>query len=188
MRHSIPTLKKVGQISQIHNSQLLFKALLAPKPHQEHIHKIANLVWHFCVVYIPLNQVMHLIAYPIPCCDYVVKTAFRGFLMWLYDTIMGYQQLLVSTELREKLACQGPDAFKWTHKVMPFDTTNGPATIMMIHNVNSVQKNIASSVSLTVGVNVDTRIIINNITNGPRYLIKPLSTLNANSVLLKPTV
>ncbi len=37
MRKCIAALKKVGQIEQIHDGQWLFKALLAPKPHQEHV-------------------------------------------------------------------------------------------------------------------------------------------------------
>ncbi len=81
MCRSITALKKVGQIIQIHDGQWLFKALLAPKPYQEHISNIANFVWRFCVNYIPLNQVTRQIAYPIPCCDNAVETAFRGYWM-----------------------------------------------------------------------------------------------------------
>ena len=99
MQRSIAALKKVGQISQVHNGQWLFKALLAPKPHQEHISNIADFVWRFCVNYIPLTQVTWQIAYPIPRCDNAVETAFGGFWMWLYDAIMGYHQLLVSKVL-----------------------------------------------------------------------------------------
>jgi hypothetical protein len=47
MRRSIIALEKVGHISQIHNGQWLFKTLLTPRPHQEHIHNIADFVWHF---------------------------------------------------------------------------------------------------------------------------------------------
>ncbi len=49
---------------------------------------------------------------------------------------------------------------------MPFGPTNGPATfIMMIHDVDSVWKDIATSLGLTIGTNVDTRIIIDDIVN-----------------------
>ncbi len=49
---------------------------------------------------------------------------------------------------------------------MPFGPTNGPATfIMMIHNVDSVWKETASLVGLSVGTNVDTKIIIDDIIN-----------------------
>jgi hypothetical protein len=61
----IAALEKVGQIVQIHDGHRLFKALLATKPHQEHILEIEDFVWRFCVNYIPLNQVTRLIAFPI---------------------------------------------------------------------------------------------------------------------------
>jgi hypothetical protein len=44
MRKSIAALAKMGQICQIHDGQWLFKALLTPKPHQEHIHNIKDFV------------------------------------------------------------------------------------------------------------------------------------------------
>jgi hypothetical protein len=47
MRKSIAALKKVGQICQIHDGQWLFKALLALKPHQEHVCNIEDFVWRF---------------------------------------------------------------------------------------------------------------------------------------------
>ena len=79
---------------------------------------------------------------------------------------MGYHQLSVSSESQEKLAFQGPDAIKWTYNIMPFGPTNGPATfIMMIHDVDSVWKETASSLGLSVGTNIDTRIIIDDIIN-----------------------
>ena len=43
MRKSIAALEKVGQIRQIHDGQWLFKALLTPKPHQEHVCNIEDL-------------------------------------------------------------------------------------------------------------------------------------------------
>ncbi len=66
MRGAIAALAKVGHIQQIHDGHWLFKALLAPKPHQEHVRDIDKLVWRFCVNYIPLNSVTRIIAYPIP--------------------------------------------------------------------------------------------------------------------------
>jgi hypothetical protein len=64
MCKSLAALAKVGHICQIHDGQLLFKALLAAKPHQEHISNIEDFVWRFCVNYIPLSQVTHQIASP----------------------------------------------------------------------------------------------------------------------------
>jgi hypothetical protein len=66
MRKSIAALEKVGHIKKIHDGQRLFKATLAPKPHQETIMDIGDFVWRFCVNYIRLNQVTKLIIYPIP--------------------------------------------------------------------------------------------------------------------------
>jgi hypothetical protein len=115
MRKSIAALAKVGHIHQIHDSQWLFKALLAAKPHQEHISNIKDFVWRFCVNYIPLSQVTHQIAYPIPCCDRTVNLAFGiALFFWLFDAPTGYHQLAVSPELQEKLAFQGTDAINWT--------------------------------------------------------------------------
>ena len=164
MRKSIAALEKVGQIRQIHDGAWLFKALVAPKPHQEHVSNIANFVWRFCVNYIPLNQVTKQVAYPIPRCNNAVDIAFCGLWMWMYDMIMGYHQITVSPESREKLAFQGPDAIKWTYNVMLFGPTNGPATfVMMIHDIDSAWKDVALLGGLTVGTDVDTRIIIDDI-------------------------
>jgi hypothetical protein len=60
MHKCIAALEKVGQIVQIHDSRWLFKALLATKPHQEHISNIDEFAWRFCVNYIPLNHVTRL--------------------------------------------------------------------------------------------------------------------------------
>ena len=109
----------------------LFKALLAPKPHQEHVWNIDNFVWCFCVNYIPLNSVTRTIAYPILRCDSAINEEFgMGVLYWLFDAPMGYHQLSVAPASQEKLAFQGPDAIKWTYRVMPFGPTNSPATFI----------------------------------------------------------
>ncbi len=66
MRKCIAALAKVGRIVQVHDGRWLFKALLAAKPHQEHVSTINDFIWRFCINYIPLNQVTRLIAFPIP--------------------------------------------------------------------------------------------------------------------------
>ena len=69
-------------------------------------------------------------------------------------------------ESQEKLAFQGPNAIKWTYTVMPFGPTNGPTTfIMLSYNVDSVWKETASPMGLSVGTNVDTKIIIDEFIN-----------------------
>ncbi len=165
MRKAIAALKKVGHIHQITEGRWLFKALLAPKPYQEHIQNIDDFVWCFCINYIPLNSVMHTIAYPIPQCDSAINKEFgMGVLYWLFDAPMGYHQLSVAPASQEKLAFQGLDAIKWTYQVMPFGPTNGPATfINFIYNVNSQWKALAAKSGLEIDDNTNTKIIVNDI-------------------------
>jgi hypothetical protein len=131
MRDAIAALAKVGHIRQIHDSHWLFKALLAPKPHQEHVRDIDKFIWHFCLNYIPLNSISRIIAYPISRCDSAINEEFGlGTFFWLWNAPMGYHQLAVALASQEKLAFQGPDAIKWTYTVMPLGPTNGPATFI----------------------------------------------------------
>jgi hypothetical protein len=44
MRKAVAALEKVGHIRQIHDGHWLFKAVLAPKPHQEHVRHIDEFV------------------------------------------------------------------------------------------------------------------------------------------------
>ncbi len=73
MRKCIAALAKLGHIRQMHDGKWMFKALLAPKPHQEHVSNIAHFVWRFCINYIPLNQVTRPIVYSIPRCNSAVN-------------------------------------------------------------------------------------------------------------------
>ena len=165
MWRCISALAKVGHIRQITDGRWLFKALLAAKPHQEHVRNIEDFVWRFCVNYIPLNGVTRIIAYPIPRCDSAVFNEFgRGEWWWMFDAPMGYHQLAVALASQEKLAFQGVDAIKWTYTVMPFGPTNGPATfINFIHNVDSIWKELAKSLGITIDDNTNTRIIVDDI-------------------------
>ena len=43
----IAKLYEVGHTRQLHYDYWLFKALLAPKPHQEHVREIEDFIWHF---------------------------------------------------------------------------------------------------------------------------------------------
>ena len=139
MRKAVAALKKVGHICQMHDGRWLFKAVFAPKPHQEHVRLIEDFVWRFCVNYVPLNLVTRAIAYPIPCCDSAVSKEFgQSQWMWMFDAPSGYHQLAVALASQEKLAFQGPDAIKWSYTVMPFGPTNGPATFVnFIKDVDS---------------------------------------------------
>ena len=113
MRKAIAALKKNGHIHQTHDGRWSFKAVLAAKPHQEHVVDINNFVWRFCVNYVTLNSVTHIIAYPIPRCDSAVFIEFgNGTWLWLSDAPSGYHQLAVAKSSQEKLAFQGTDAIK----------------------------------------------------------------------------
>ncbi len=165
MRKTIAALEKVGHIHQIHDGHWLFKAVLAPKLHQEHVENISDFIWQFCVNYVPLNSVTRIIAYPIPRCNYAVFNKFgNGRWLWLFDAPSGYHQLTVAESNQEKLAFQGPDAIKWTYTVMPFGSTNGPATfINFIHDVDSQLKTLATSSGISINEQTNTRIIVDDI-------------------------
>jgi len=97
MRKCIAALETLGHIRQIHDGEWQFKALLAPKPHQDHITNIEDFVWRFCINYIPLNQVTRVIAYVIPRCDSAVHLAFGMALWyWMWDAPLGYHQIRVA--------------------------------------------------------------------------------------------
>jgi hypothetical protein len=142
MHQAIAVLHKVEHIRQITNGSWLFKALLAAKPHQEHVRCIDDFVWRFCLNYILLNAVTHLIAYLIPRCNAAVQNEFgQGRWCWMFDALMCYHQLAVALATQEKMAFQGVNAIKWTYTVMPFGPTNGPATfINFIHDIGSIWK------------------------------------------------
>jgi len=177
MRKAISALKKVGHIRQIHDGRWLFKVVLATKPHQEHVVDINDFVWRFCVNYVPLNSVTHIIAYPIPQCDSVVFIEFgNGTWLWLFDAPSGYHLLAVAKSSQEKLAFQGTDAIKWTYTVMPFGPTNVSATfINFIHDVNSQWKALATSCGISIDEQTNTRIIVDDIVNHRHDLDTSLS-------------
>ncbi len=82
----------------------------------------------------------------------------------MFDAPMGYHQLAVEKSSQEKLAFQGVDAIKWTHTVMPFGPTNGPATfINFIHHIDSVWKEEAQQQGVAINNDKNTKIIVNDI-------------------------
>ena len=172
MQRCIAALAKVGHIEQITDGQWLFKALLAPKPHQETVYNIEDFVWRFCVNYIPLNGVTRIIAYPIPRCDSAVYNEFGlGAWLWMFDLPMGFHQLAVALASQEKLAFQGVDGIKWTYTVMPFGPTNGPATfITFIHDLDSAWKEHARSNGIPIDDDTNTKIMVDDIVSWSRHL------------------
>jgi hypothetical protein len=165
MEKCISSLAKLGHICQIHNGEWLFKALLVPKPHQEGVTSIADFVWRFCVNYIPLNKITHIITYPIPRCDSAIFLAFgTAQWCWMWDAPQGYHQIRVAKESQEKLAFAGPNATKWTYNIMPFGPVNGPLTfIAFIHDMDGTWKDLACSLGLAINKNMNTTIIVDNI-------------------------
>ena len=164
MQKHIDSLLKLGHIKQIHDGQWLFKALLAAKPHQEHITTISAFIWRFCVNYIPLNQITRIIAYPIPRCDLSVSLAFGdGKWFWLMDAPQGYHQLRVEKNSQEKLAFAGPNATKFTWNVMPFGPVNGPPIfIMFMHDMNGTWQDVARDAGVTIDANTNTNLIVDD--------------------------
>jgi hypothetical protein len=189
MRKAIAALEKVGQIHQITDNCWLFKALLASKPHQEHVQIINDFVWPFCINYIPLNSATRIIAYPIPRCNSAINEEFGlGVLYWLFDAPMGYHQLAVALASQEKLAFQGPDAIKWTYRVMPFGPTNGPTTFktsytMLTANGKRLQRNQDLSLTATLIL----RSLSRTFPPGLKQSTIHCFTLNANFAYVNPT-
>ncbi len=55
---------------------------------------------------------------------------------------------------------------------MPFGTTNGPSTFVnFIHDIDSQWKALARSLSIDIGDDTNTRVIINNIVSHGRDLL-----------------
>ena len=172
MRKCISALEKLGQITQVHDGRWMFKALLAPKPHQEHVCNIEDFGWRFCVNYIPLNAITRVAAYPIPRCDSAVRIDFNGCTwLWFMDAIHGYHQLRVDKESQEKLAFAGPDAIKWTFLVMPFGPVNGPAIFIgFMHDMQSRWMEIAAAAGIDVSSDAGDRLIVDDILSFARTL------------------
>ena len=111
-----------------------FHCTLAPKPHQEHITKIDDYIWRFCINYIKLNQITCPAEYPIPRCDDTVIYGFGDAEYFiLMDAYSGYHQVKLAEESAQKTAFFAPGAWKYIWVVMPFGlrNTSGVFTQMM---------------------------------------------------------
>ena len=185
MRKCIAALAKVGHIVQTTEGEWMFKALLAAKPHQEHIRCIDEFVWRFCVNFIPLNSVTKLIAYPIPRCDSAVFNEFgQGRWRWMFDAPMGYHQLAVALASQDKLAFQGVDAIKWKYNVMPFGPTNGPATfINFIYDINSVWQKLATERGVQIDEDTNTKIIVDDIVSYAKQVQDALNYMECQLIV-----
>ena len=72
--------------------------VLAPKPHQEHVDEVTELVWRMCVSYRGLNRVTNPFEYPIGRCDDAIEDVGDGT-QYVYfvsvDSANGYHQIKV---------------------------------------------------------------------------------------------
>jgi hypothetical protein len=189
MQDAIAALEKAGHIQQIHDGCWLFKALLAPKPHQAHARHIDKFIWRFWLNYILLNSVTWIIAYPIPHCDFAINEEVGlGIFFWLWDAPMGYHQLAVALASQDKLAFQGPNAIKWTYTVMPFGQLifwqRLSVSYMMLtaNRKPSHSKKVLSLMTIQIQRSLSTTF-----SAGQSCLTRPCCTLNANFVFVRPT-
>jgi hypothetical protein len=71
---------------------------------------------------------------------------------------------------------QAVDAIKWTYNVMPFGPKNGPATfISFMHDLDSVWKDFANSLGITIDSNTNTRSIVDDIVSWSNSIAKALA-------------
>jgi hypothetical protein len=67
------------------------------------------------------------------------------------------------------------DAIKWTHTVMPFGPTNGPATfINFIHDIDSVWKDEAQKQGIPINKDTNTKIIVDDIVSWAKHVRQAL--------------
>eukprot|EP00956_Cyclotella_meneghiniana_P041345 scaffold223534_cov34-Cyclotella_meneghiniana.AAC.1 len=165
MQPMIDKLQEIDQIYQVFDGEWLSPCLLAPKPHQEHVHNIDDYVWRLCVNYIELNRLTKAIAYPIPRCDFAVMISMgKGKFKWLLDAPQGFHQIRVDEASQAKLAFAGPYTRKWTYKVMPFGPMNGPVIfVIFIYDCKADWDELAESRGIFLNNGTGTVIIIDDI-------------------------
>ena len=81
--------------------------VLAPKPHQENIVNIVDLIWRMCVSYRRINAITKPFQFPIPRYDDAIIILGDGAgSIWIIslDTHQGYHQIAVQQSDRDKLA------------------------------------------------------------------------------------
>jgi hypothetical protein len=102
------------------------------------------------------------------------------------DAPQGYHQIRVAEGSREKLAFAGVDAIKWTYNVMPFGPVNGPPIfIIMMQDINGTWQMVATSRGVKVGLDADTRIIVDDILNFSRTFETALAYLESQLMVCR---
>ena len=163
MKEAIGKLLELNQIKQVFDGAWLSKALLAPKPHQEHVTHIDKFVWRFCVSYVALNAITRVVAFPIPRCDAAVNMRMSK-IRWLMDAPSGYHQIRVEKNSQQKLAFAGPEGTKFTYLIMPFGPVNGPFIfIVFIHDLDTTWKANAVKKGIIIDKHTNTKIIVDDI-------------------------
>jgi hypothetical protein len=133
MQLAIDALLANDQICIDVDSPWLSKAVLAPKPHQEHVTNISEFIRRFCTNYIALNHVTKVWFYFIPRCAAVVELGFGAAnLLFLMDAFSGYHQITMEENSSKKTAFAGPHGHKYRYKVMPFELVNAPTVYTVI--------------------------------------------------------
>jgi hypothetical protein len=164
IRDHIADLLQKKMIIQDVDSPWLSRPILAPKPHQEHITRLEDFIWRFCVNYVPLNAVTKPMAYPIPRCDDAVVYGFGlACFFALLDAYSGYHQIKLSLDASLKTTFAAPDGAKYRYLVMPFGLKNAPAIFVMImHKLRSLWNEISLSKGIPIDDSNNTRIIIDD--------------------------
>ena len=164
MRKNISALVDMGHVYEIERSRWLCKATLAPKSHQEDVHDMSKFKWRFCVIYVWLNWVTRVWAFPVPRCNDASMYEFGdGRIDWFFDYLMGYHQIEVNERSRPKLAFAGPDAGLYTFGVIPFGVVNGPEIfIWTAHDINRDWQERAITKGVTIDRDTNTRLIVDD--------------------------
>jgi len=126
---TIKTLLSNKFIEECTDGGWLSPIVLAPKPHQEHVTDIEELIWRMCVSFRGLNRVTNPFEFPIGRCDSAIEDVGDGS-RYVYfvslNAAQGYHQILVRKIDRNKLAFFAPNHKKYTYRVMPFGPRNAP--------------------------------------------------------------
>ena len=104
MRKHITAIVDMGHIYEIERSQYLSEATLAPKPHQKGVHDNCNFKCRFCVIYVRLNRITRVWAFPGPRCDNASMYEFGdGRVNCFFDCPMGYSWIAYELQVRTSL-------------------------------------------------------------------------------------
>jgi hypothetical protein len=169
MQLAIDALLENDQICIDVDSPWLSKAVLAPKPHQEHGTDTSNFIWRLCINYITLNHVTKVWSYFIPRCDDAVEHGFgTADLFFLMDAFSGYHQITMEENSSKKTAFAGPHGrVDIGIKLCPLSSSMPQPSTLAAVMINDMKDNWDSEALCTFKLVVDehnnTTIIIDNV-------------------------